>query len=154
MLAGVLAAQQLAEATDDAVWGEIAQLHAADAQLDAGSVVADPRRRTPRPARPGRWRSPSMSRKAPCCGSVRNFQNSIAIDTVRNEYTFHRQIHDWLAAMPAADLNVNELNERVYAELFLTPGNDPWLGLLPANTYTAIENNGVQLETSAGAGGR
>ena len=39
--------------------------------------------------------------------------------------------------------DVNALNERVYAELFLTPSSDPWLGLLPPDTYTALENDGV-----------
>jgi len=30
----------------------------------------------------------------------------------------------------------------VYAELFLTPSSDPWLGLLPG-AYTGLENDGV-----------
>jgi hypothetical protein len=38
---------------------------------------------------------------------------------------------------------VEELNERVYTELFLTPSSDPWLGLAPPDVYTAIENGGV-----------
>jgi len=29
---------------------------------------------------------------------VRTFERSMAEDTVRNEYTFHRTIHTWLAA--------------------------------------------------------
>ena len=39
--------------------------------------------------------------------------------------------------------DVFALNERVYADLFLTPRRDPWLGLVPADTYTALDNNGV-----------
>jgi hypothetical protein len=38
---------------------------------------------------------------------------------------------------------VNALNKRVYAELFLTPGTDPWLGLVPADTYTALDGGGI-----------
>jgi hypothetical protein len=39
--------------------------------------------------------------------------------------------------------NLDALNERVYTELFLTPSSDPWLGLMPADTYTALERGGV-----------
>jgi hypothetical protein len=35
------------------------------------------------------------------------------------------------------------LNERVYAQLFLTPGSDPWLGLLSPDVYTALEGGGI-----------
>ena len=35
------------------------------------------------------------------------------------------------------------MNERVYAELFLTPSSDPWLGLVQSDVYTAIENDGL-----------
>jgi hypothetical protein len=33
-------------------------------------------------------------------------------------------------------------NERVYAELFLTPGSDPWLGLVSPDTYLALTPGG------------
>ena len=80
----------------------------------------------------------------PLVRMVRTFQNSIALDTVRNEYLFHQQIHRWLATAPSP--NLDAFNERVYAQLFLTPSSDPWLGLMPPNTYTALENNGVVKE--------
>jgi hypothetical protein len=38
---------------------------------------------------------------------------------------------------------VDQLNERVYAELFLTPSSDPWLGLVTPDVYTALDNGGV-----------
>jgi hypothetical protein len=31
----------------------------------------------------------------------------------------------------------------VYAELFLTPSSDPWLGLVPEGAYTALTNGGL-----------
>jgi hypothetical protein len=73
---------------------------------------------------------------------VLNFQESMALDTVKNEYTLHRQIHDWFATGPAP-ADVDALNERVYAELFLTPSSDPWLGLAPGNVYTALDRGGL-----------
>jgi hypothetical protein len=78
---------------------------------------------------------------------VLNFQESMALDTVKNEYTLHRQIHDWFAT-GQAPADVDALNERVYAELFLTPSSDPWLGLAPDSVYTALDRGGLT-ETQA-----
>ena len=72
---------------------------------------------------------------------IERFEQSLAEDAVRNEYVFHRRIHQWFAAGEVSSLP--ELTGRVYDELFLTPAEDPWLGLLPAGTYAALENNGV-----------
>ena len=83
----------------------------------------------------------------PLLRMVMNFQQSMALDTVKNEYTLHRQIHDWFAAGQTSG-DVDALNERVYAELFLTPSSDPWLGLAPGNVYTALDRGGLT-ETQA-----
>jgi hypothetical protein len=72
---------------------------------------------------------------------VTNLQTSIAVDGVRNEYTLHRQAHEWFASGEVPG-DVERLNDRVYAELFLTPNDDPWLGLVAPETYTALENGG------------
>ena len=72
----------------------------------------------------------------------RNFENAIALDTVRNEYLLHSQIHEWFIEAETID-NVDSLNERVYSTLFLTPSADPWLGLFPTGTYTGLENGGI-----------
>lgn len=40
--------------------------------------------------------------------------------------------------------DVQEFNEQVYAQLFLTPNSDPWLGLYSADVYTALDNGGVK----------
>ena len=84
--------------------------------------------------------------ETPMVRLVRNFERSIAEDSVRNEYTFHRQIHQWLAdgattAGPITGLDM--LNNQVYARLFLTPASDPWLGLVPPDTYTALPDEGI-----------
>ena len=76
--------------------------------------------------------------------AVRTFERSMAEDTVRNEYLFHSTIHDWLAN-DTAPRDLKQLNEKVYAELFLTPSTDPWLGLMPADSYSALDNNGVAI---------
>jgi hypothetical protein len=128
-------------ASDDATWTAIAALHADDARLDAASVNLM-RAKHPQAALAGRRAMTKRVVEDPLLRVVANFQASIALDTVRNEYLLHRRIHEWLAAAPLTpDLNV--FNERVYADLFLTPSSDPWLGLVPADTYTALENDGV-----------
>lgn len=76
---------------------------------------------------------------------VRSLQRSIAEDGVRNEYTLHRKAHEWFAAGEAPG-DVKRFNNRVYAELFLMPMSDPWLGLAPREAYTALENGGVRAD--------
>lgn len=36
----------------------------------------------------------------------------------------------------------------VYAELFLTPKSDPWLGLKPSDAYSALDHDGVVTEAT------
>jgi hypothetical protein len=69
--------------------------------------------------------------------TIHAFQRSIAMDSVRNEYTLHSRLHLWFTGGAAA-LDLDALNARVYAELFLTPRNDPWLGLVSPGTYSAL----------------
>ena len=73
--------------------------------------------------------------------SLRNLEKSISEDTMKNEYLLHSQIHRWLAVDTVPDLD--QLNKRVYAELFLTPDTDPWLVSAPADTYSALDNDGL-----------
>jgi hypothetical protein len=132
---------ELAEVTTDQVWGRIAALHATDAVLDKNSVALIQAQK-PNAARAGLGYVAKGSTETPLLRLIRNFQSSVAIDTVRSEYLFHGQIHTWLAE-EGNSAEVASLNDRVYRVLFLTPSDDPWLGLLPADTYSAIENGGV-----------
>jgi len=54
----------------------------------------------------------------------------------------HTQIHGWLIADRGRS-DLATFNAKVYTELFITPKSDPWLGLLPADVYTGLENGGV-----------
>lgn len=65
-----------------------------------------------------------------------DLRRNVAADTAFNEATMRPRIHEWLARGEVAGLVA--LNERVYRELFLTPADDPWLGLQPATVFTAI----------------
>lgn len=140
----IVSATDLESRSDDAVWTKLATLHADDARLDHGSrtLIAA---QHPDAARAAMLTASKVNVERPLVRLVANFERSIAEDTVRNQYLFHRKLHEWLAdsKQPRLTSDVTELNERVYAELFLTPSSDPWLGLVPADTYSALQNDGV-----------
>jgi hypothetical protein len=122
---------------EDSTWVKIGSLHAEDARLDAGS------KSLVRSKNPGLYGAADNTARDALDRAMSNLERSIAEDTTRNEYVFHAKIHEWLATGAMAT-DVNKLNDRVYAELFLTPGSDPWLGLFPRDSYTAIENDGIR----------
>ena len=71
--------------------------------------------------------------------TVRNFEQSLAADTAVNE-KLRRTIRQWLSR-PGGPVDLAALTNRIYDELFLTPRTDPWLGLVAADTYSAIEGD-------------
>ena len=123
------ATEELGKITDEAAWRKIAKLHASDAVLDERSISLIKRQ------------NPALTDQE-FAGLLQKFQESIALDTVRNEYLLHSKLYQWLVQDPIRD-NVEKLNEQVYAKLFLTPGSDPWLGLFSTDVYTALDNGGV-----------
>ena len=127
--------------TDEATWQELAKRYTADSKLDQDSFRLM-RAKYPLAAQASQQSETKKKQETPLLKVLRNFQSSIALDTVKNEYRLHRQLHEWLLK-PEARQSVYELNTRVYAELFLTPKEDPWLGLVPQDTYTALENEGL-----------
>jgi hypothetical protein len=132
---------------DDELWNAIAALHRDDVKLDEPSVNLM-RSEFPTAQQAGQAAIFKGRAENPILRLVARFEESIALDTVRNEYLLHRRIHEAFAAGEAITTNVDTLNEWVYAELFLTPSSDPWLGLAPPDVYTALENNG-QLTTAS-----
>ena len=89
-----------------------------------------------------------MERKLPTNASIstiiNSFERAISQDTVRNEYIFHAQIHNWFANGEFANsdtTNLSALNRRVYDQLFMTPASDPWLGLVNENIYTGLSKS-------------
>lgn len=124
-----MVAEEMAKITDEDAWKKIAALHASDAVLDERSIGLIKRQNPTLPEE-------DMSRL------LRRFQELIALDTVRNEYLMHSKLYAWLMRDPARN-DVEKLNEKVYASLFLTPRSDPWLGLFSADVYTALDNGGL-----------
>jgi hypothetical protein len=121
--------EALVQVTDEEAWKKIAQLHLRHTMLDEQSIALIKRQ------------NPSLSNEE-LARLLRRFQDLIALDTVRNEYMLHSKLYTWLMRDPARD-NVEKLNEKVYAHLFLTPNSDPWLGLFLTDVYTALDNAGI-----------
>jgi hypothetical protein len=115
---------------NDAGWSMIAALHATDATLDQATRALM------------LFKDPSLTGAA-IQAAVTAQERAVAEDTVRNEYVFRARVHGWLARGAVA-ADVASLNEKVYAELFLTPSWDAWLGLRPAGAYSGIDNDGVR----------
>ena len=131
MLRAMTAAPEaLGKMTDELAWRKIARLKAADAILDERSLGLM------------RKQNPALSDQD-FGALVQKFQESIALDTVRNEYLMHAKLYPWLLRDPSRS-DLEKFNEKVYAELFLTPRSDPWLGLLDKDVYIGIDNGGVK----------
>jgi len=127
----------LGKVTDEATWTKIAQLHIADATLDPRSVGLI-RRQTQKSIKDDTGKTADMT----LAKLVEKLQMNIALDTVRNEYLMHTKLYAWLIADRGRS-DIDTLNKKVYAELFLTPASDPWLGLFSAETYVAIDGSGI-----------
>ena len=131
--------QETDRMVSDQLWQKLAYLHRPEVKLDRRSVDLV-KKLNVSASLAGNLAVTKRQVENPVMRMIRKFEDSIALDTVRNEYMLHRQVHDWyLRGEVSAD--VDKLNERVYADLFLTPSTDPWLGLSPKDTFTALNEN-------------
>jgi hypothetical protein len=137
----------LEKSMDDDLWKSVAALHRGDVHLDENSIGVM-RNEFPKAAVAGALSETKRRVEDPMVRMVSAFEGSMALDEVRNEYLLHRRIHERLAANETGTMDLDALNEWVYAEVFLTPSTDPWLGLAPADVYTALDGDGR--EESAG----
>ncbi len=130
--------EELGTATDEATWKKIAELHLADARLDKRSIGLI-QRQTHQALSSERGERAADQTLA---SLVQKLEMNIALDTVRNEYQLHNRIYTWLIN-DRDNVELNKLNKKVYAELFLTPASDPWLGLFSPDIYMALQNGGL-----------
>lgn len=141
LLASFMPGDEVLDAQDDALWRRIAADRVEASKLDEASVSVI-RGEQPDAFVAGALATSKRIVEDPILRVVRNFEKAMALDTVKNEYLLHRRIHRWYVS-GEAPADVDALNEKVYAELFLTPSSDPWLGLAPADAYTALEGGGL-----------
>lgn len=67
-------------------------------------------------------------------------EKSIAADEKINEQKLRPKLREWLIDGPH---DVEELNRLVYDRLFLSPNEDPWMGLVSDVTFTGIQGEGL-----------
>lgn len=132
------------------VWQKIAALHSEEATLDPAVVRLIQYKQPPTAAEAMLVTTSKTMVESPMVRMLRNLQRSIAEDTVRNEYQLHARIHEWFA-QGLAPTNLNALNSKVYAELFLTPNSDAWLGLAPNDVFSALDGGGLVQNTTHSA---
>lgn len=143
----ILDRNRLDAMSTDAVWQKIAGLHWDDARLDPNSQRLIQFKQPPTAAEATRVAMTKAVVETPAVRMLRNLQRSIAEDTVHNEYQLHARIHEWFAN-GTAPTNLETLNSKIYAELFLTPNSDAWLGLAPTDAFSALDGGGlVQTKT-------
>lgn len=110
-------------------WRKLAALHSPDAKIDANGL-AFIRRQTKNTVSEEQF-----------AGLVKNIEQFIALDTTMNDYMFRTRIYGILSEN--SNDTVERVNERIYAEIFLTPRSDEWLGLYSPDVYTALDGNGI-----------
>ena len=143
LLAHLLPSQDALAAQDNELWRKIAARRLEQSRLDEASEQVI-RGENPAAQQAGRREASKYPQEDPLLRLLQNFEETMALDTVKNEYLLHRQIHEWFVRRQAP-AGLDEFNEKVYAELFLTPSSDPWLGLAPKDVYSALDRGGVRL---------
>jgi hypothetical protein len=67
-------------------------------------------------------------------------------DGIRNEFVYHGAIHAHLAKR-TPQLDFETVNQFVYTTVFLTAKSDAWLGLMPTEALTGIDDDGLVTTT-------
>ena len=77
---------------------------------------------------------------------IARLEDSVARDQAFNRYVLQPRIRDWLRTDPKAADDRVELNRRLYTEAFLTPADDPWMGLIDAEVFTGQDRGGLNFD--------
>ena len=128
----------LGKITDEPAWRRIAELHRTDANLDSRSIGLIARQTQKIFAADGSRVVHDEGFK----NLLDKLEVNIALDTVRNEYLMRTKLYLWMIEDRGRS-DLEAFNQKVYAELFLTPASDPWLGLFTPDTYVALDGGGI-----------
>lgn len=126
---------------DDQRWQQISYLPANRAWFDA-AVREVMRKKFPT----AKAATPIAVSKAvvetPMVRELNNLSKSVSVDSLRNNYMLRSKILEFLLSPTGREWGLAAVNNWVYARVFLTPGEDPWLGLAPPDVFSAIDKNG------------
>jgi hypothetical protein len=81
--------------------------------------------------------------ESPVLRAVREIGYTIGRDSIENELWNRGRVHTWFAHKEVAPEPI-ALDHRVYSELFLSPLNDPWYGLMPSEEMRALDDCAVK----------
>lgn len=73
---------------------------------------------------------------------LQNLNVFVALDTTRNDFLMRPEIYETISNNRRLP-NLEIVNEQIYAQVFLTPKTDEWLGLYTPTLYTALDGNGI-----------
>lgn len=74
---------------------------------------------------------------------LNRLRSTLAGDNGRSGIDLHRRTLDYLIANPQQTFD--SVNRWVYANIFLTPASDPWLGLISEDAYSGIFGGGFRV---------
>ncbi len=86
--------------------------------------------------------------EAPTLRQLRPVEGYLARDDVKNRFELRSRLLTLALAAPDDEAT---LTTRIYAEVFFTPLDDPWMGLAPADVFTGLP---PELEKSKSLAGR
>jgi len=138
---GSLTEAELERLTSDGRWQQIAELH-------WNNVIFDPNVRQlmatkfPDAQKAAPIAMSKMSVESPMLRVFDNLSRTTSLDTVRNNYLLRTRILAQMNDAESQNWSLAQLNDWVYAQIFLTPNQDPWLGLAPPDVFAAIDGNG------------
>jgi hypothetical protein len=124
--------------SDAALWDRLAARHEHDVGLSAASLAMLERQQ---------WRSGDREQDAAdLAAAIAALRRSVALDTLRNEFELHRQIHQRMIVGGGTE-DLASLNAWIYGGLFLTPRSDPWLGLAAPTIYSGLPGGGRRTDS-------
>ncbi|MCA9686609.1 MAG: hypothetical protein KC457_30870, partial [Myxococcales bacterium] len=89
---------------------------------------------------------PASEREEAMARLVAGLLESIRQDTAKNALELAPRVHSELArrAREGEALDFESVDRWLYAELFQTPADDPWLGLIDPTIYTGLPDGGLK----------
>lgn len=129
------------ESADELVWDKLAAVAPVKLSPQVVSAISS---KAPPIQQAERITASKAAVETPLVRALARLRESIARDTLRDEFDLHKRIHGWFCEGGApVTRSFDALNASVYSRLFLTPRSDPWLGMAPADVYSGIENGGL-----------
>ncbi len=132
----------LEQRTDDATWLRMAQMHEGEITFDARASELMVRK-FPSAEIAAPIAVSKQIAETPMLRRLANLNRTVSLDTVQNNYMRRTKILAFIAGQAKESrLSLTAINTWVYSQVFLTPADDPWLGLAPPDVFSAIEADG------------